>query len=109
MHQNGGVIPGYNYKHYGPEMAAAVRAAEVGVVTGPVRTNAGLHLIRVEERVVTKLEDVRAELVAELSAAEASYMERGALKQRLFREGDVRAPGLIGSRLVDAATGELPR
>ena len=107
VHQNGGLIPGYNYKHYGPEMAAAVRAAEVGALTGPVRTSAGLHLIRVEDRVVTTLDEVRAELVAELTAAEPSYMERGLLKQRLFREGDVRSPGLIGSRLVKGATGEL--
>jgi parvulin-like peptidyl-prolyl isomerase len=106
VHQNGGLIQGYNYKHYGPELAEAVRAAEVGVTSGPIQTQAGLHLVRVEERRVTDLEDVRSGLVAELTAAEASFAERGELKLRLFREGDVRAPGVVGSRLLEASRTE---
>ncbi|MDF1798608.1 MAG: peptidylprolyl isomerase [Planctomycetota bacterium] len=104
VHQNGGVIPGYNYKHYGAEMAAAVRAAEVGALVAPFRSSAGLHLIRVEERTVTKLEDVRESLVTELMASDATYQERGALKLRLFREGNVSAPSVVGSHLLQKAT-----
>lgn len=92
VHQNGGVIPNYNYRHYGAELASAVRAAAVGVVTGPVQTQAGLHIIRVEERTTTLLEDVRATILAELAAAEATYPERANLKMRLFREHPVQLP-----------------
>lgn len=108
VHQNGGVIPGYNYKHYGPEMAAAVRAAEVGALVAPFRSPAGLHIIRVEERSVTSLDEVREVLVAELSAAQPTYQERGDLKLRLFRMGDVSAPSVVGSHLMKKAT-EAPQ
>lgn len=90
VHQNGGVIPNYNYKHYGKELADAVRKAEVGVVSGPTKTQAGVHLFVVEDRTVTTLEEARPEITKALLAAPASYPERAALKQRLLREHPVQ-------------------
>ena len=84
VHQNDGIIPGYNYRRYGPQLADAVRAAEVGVPTGPIQTQPGWHLIVVESRVVTKLEDVREEVAALVAADDARFDERQALEQRLY-------------------------
>ena len=87
--QNGGVIPNYNYKHYGPEFAAAVRAAKVGQLVGPLATQAAVHLLRVESRTVTRFEDVRDALAAEQLVAPVEFPERTALRERLHREHEV--------------------
>lgn len=87
--QNGGLIPGYNYKHYGPEFAAAVRAAKVGELVGPLRSQAAVHLLRVESRVVTTLDEARPELTAKLMVAPVEFPERIALRQRLLSEHQV--------------------
>jgi hypothetical protein len=87
--QNAGVIPGYNFKHYGSDVAKAAHTAPVGEVVGPITATAGLHLLRVESRVVTRFEDVKDVLFAELKANDASYAERAALTGRLFRETEV--------------------
>ncbi len=79
----GGALPGYNYLTYGPEFAAAVRAAEVGVPLGPVETRAGFHVIEVTSRVHTELADVRAALVRALEEEPASSAEVDALAARL--------------------------
>ena len=82
--QNGGIIPNYNYRRYGEPLARAVRAAEVGSVSAPVPTVAGVHLIRVESRTVTSFETVRETLRATLLDEEPSMTERGELRARLF-------------------------
>lgn len=89
VHHNGGLVPDYNYRRYGPELAAAVRAQPVGVPGGPVETQAGLHLFLVESRVVTALQDVRDELVERLRAASAAPGELAALHERLWSETPV--------------------
>ncbi|MEM7308621.1 MAG: peptidylprolyl isomerase [Planctomycetota bacterium] len=83
VHQNQGVIPGYNYERYGPELAEAVRATEPGVVNGPVQTQAGLHLIEVMSRTTRTLDEVREELSAALMDEPASFQERNDLRRRL--------------------------
>jgi len=88
--QNGGFIPGYNYDRYGAGFADAVRAAEVGVVVGPIPSPVGRHLIEVTERVTTRLGQVRDELVAELSAEPPSWLERSELRLRLRAEARVQ-------------------
>jgi len=92
VHQNGGVIPNYNYKHYGNELADAVCAAEVGVISGPAQTQAGVHIFIVEERTTTTLEEARPAIIKALLVADATYPERAALKQRLLREHPVQLP-----------------
>jgi hypothetical protein len=87
--QNGGLIPGYNYKHYGPAFADAVRAADVGELVGPLASQAAVHLLRVESRVVTTLEEARPALTAMLLAAPVEFPERAALRRRLLSEHQV--------------------
>lgn len=89
VNQNGGVIPNYNYKHYGAEFAAAVRAAGEGVLVGPVHTPSTVHLLRVESRTVTRFEDVRDALAAEQLVAPVEFPERTALRERLHSEHEV--------------------
>lgn len=81
--KTGGALPGYNYLTYGEEFAAAVRDAAVGEPVGPVRTQAGYHVIEVTARVHTELEDVREGLRATLAAEPADSREVEALKERL--------------------------
>lgn len=95
---NGGLIPGYNYKHYGPAFADAVRAAEVGALVGPVTSSAAVHLFVVESRVTTALDDVRAELEALLLAEPVEFPERAALRARLFAEHEVVYPDATAPR-----------
>ena len=90
VNQNGGLIPNYDYQHYGPAFAAAVRAAEVGELVGPLQSQAAVHLLRVESRTVTKLEDVRTALEAELLARPVEFVERTALRKRLLDARDVQ-------------------
>lgn len=90
VHQNGGVIPGYNYSRYGEALAAAVRSAEVGVVAGPIETGTGWHLLEVVSRVTTTLGEVSQELTARLLAEPPSWQERNALRRRLREEASVR-------------------
>ena len=52
---------------YVPEFAAAVREAESGVPVGPVETQFGWHVILVSDRLVPAFEEVREQIVAELS------------------------------------------
>ena len=88
--QTGGVIVNYNYLRYGERFAEATRAAEVGVLTGPVATDAGLHLIEVTGRTQTDFQDVRDELVQRVLSAPVSPKERFQLRQSLFQGVEVR-------------------
>ena len=90
VHQNGGRIPGYNYERYGPEMAAAVRAAEVGRTSGPVQTAVGLHVIEVTSRTTHTLDEVRAELEAQLAAEPVTWRERNELRRRLRAAAEIQ-------------------
>ena len=90
VHQNKGFIPGYNYKRYGPELAEAVRSAEVGRIVGPIETQAGLHVIEVTARTTTKLADVGHEIAATLAGEPATWKERNELRFRLRKEATIR-------------------
>ena len=85
----GGVIQGYNYQRFGPELAAAVRAAKVEQLSGPIWSSHGAHLFEVTSRVETKLEDVRAEVERRVREEPASFEELKALEERLFAEAEI--------------------
>ncbi|MEZ5988519.1 MAG: peptidylprolyl isomerase [Planctomycetota bacterium] len=80
-----GVLDGYNYQRYGTPFAEAVRALEVGVVSAPVRTSHGWHLIQVLSRKTTRFADVEAALRRELLTAEPDAYEVRALCADLLR------------------------
>ncbi|MFT4711147.1 MAG: hypothetical protein ACI9D0_002150 [Bacteroidia bacterium] len=84
--QNGGVIPNYNFKHYGELIAAAVHAATVGEIIGPIQAPSATHLLKVESRVITEFATVKDALIAELMAEPPVHVERAALKARLASE-----------------------
>ena len=89
VHQYGGLIPDYNYVHYGELVAEAARTAEIGVPFGPVRSVGGLHVLEVLSRTHTDLEDVREEIVALLVADPASQEEKQALERRLREAAEI--------------------
>ena len=79
-----GFLPGYNYRRYGSSFADAVRGLAVGQISAPVRSDTGLHLIRLVERKVTKFQDVKDTVRKELSARKSSQAERTALRRALL-------------------------
>jgi len=92
VNQNGGLIPAYNYRRYGAPLAEIVRATEVGVASGPAITTSAYHLLKVESRVTTEFEAVRAELMQALMDAVPSWEELSSL------EGEVRASASVRTR-----------
>lgn len=88
--RTGGAIPDYDYLRFGPELAVAVRAAEVGAPTGPVRSGTGLHVIEVTRRTRTAFEEVREEVHRRLVEEDASFAEITALERRLYESADIR-------------------
>lgn len=91
--ERAGRIEGYDYQRYGKEFAQAVRALEVGVLSEPVRTTHGYHIIEVLSRKTTAFEDVEAMLRKKLMAAPASPRETQALRRRLGAEYGVEVRG----------------
>ena len=85
-----GLLDGYNYRRYGPGLASVVRSLAVGVVSDPVKTDMGYHIVQVISRKVTRLEDVVGALRKELRARAASPVEAEVLRKRLFAEHEVR-------------------
>jgi len=84
-----GLVKDYNYQRYGPEFARAVQGLKEGEVAGPVpfRSEGNLiscHVILLEERRVTRLEDVREKVVRSIKQAPVDFYDRLELKERLF-------------------------
>jgi len=84
-----------------PEFAKVVATAPIGVVTGPVKTQFGYHLVLVVSRTVTPLSAVRDQIRAQLEqqrgqAALQSYF------QKLVRSADIEVNPRIGD--LDLAT-----
>lgn len=83
----GGEIPGYNFRQYGTAFADAVRNLEPGQTSEPVHTAQGYHLIQVLEKSVHPLEEVRADIIAQLLTREPNPVEM----QRVLTEIRQRA------------------
>jgi parvulin-like peptidyl-prolyl isomerase len=88
----GGVIEGYNYQHYGVPFADAVRALEVGKVGEPVKSTSGWHLVRVDARNSTRLEDVRQKVVDAVVAEPPTLAELYGLEARLRAKHPITRP-----------------
>lgn len=78
-----GEIEGYNFQHFGPEFADAVRAMQPGEVRGPVRTSHGYHIIKLESAVHTEFEDVEPRLRELLRLEPPSLAEQRLLLERI--------------------------
>jgi parvulin-like peptidyl-prolyl isomerase len=87
-----GRIEGYNYQHFGSELAVAVRALQPGQVSAPVKSLSGWHLIKLDSRVVTKLADVAEQVKAAVLADPPSLAEGYGLRARLLAKYPVERP-----------------
>lgn len=89
---------------YVEEFAAAAQEAEIGEVVGPVQTQFGFHVIRVDDRREISFEDVEDTLRDELvgQQGEAAYQQ---VLQTLFEEADVTVNSRFGT--WDPATGAV--
>ena len=85
-----GLLEAETWRRYGPALIEAVSAAPVGEVRGPILTNTGAHLFRVEDREQVAFEGVRASLREELLAAPATPEETEALLARLRAAAKIR-------------------
>ena len=100
----GGSLGEAPLNRYVPEFAEAAAEAPVGEVVGPVRTDFGYHLIRVDEREEVAFEDVADGIRQELSGAEASAAFEAALLAEVATI-EVAIPSRIG--VWNAETGEV--
>jgi foldase protein PrsA len=64
---NGGLYENVSVSQWVPEFKEAALEQEVGVVGQPVKTDFGYHIIRVEERQVASLEEIKDPLVQQLA------------------------------------------
>lgn len=86
-----GQIEGYNFQHFGPEFADAVRDMHEGEVRGPVRTSHGYHIIALDKVVRTRFEDVEPRLRELLKQEPPSLAERRELLDDLSQRYGIEA------------------
>ncbi|MBC8368823.1 MAG: peptidylprolyl isomerase [Planctomycetes bacterium] len=87
---NQGVLPTYRPGMYGENYTQMVDSLSInGVAESIVKSGAGLHIIRLNSKVITKLEDVRDQLSRELLVAAPTISET---KQAII---DLRAAATI--------------
>jgi len=89
--QKGGVLANYDGRLYGPAFRAAVEALEKpGDVSEVVESGAGFHVIQLVDRTVTRLEEVREQLLREILEAEPTWQEKQAVVQALQGRADLQ-------------------
>lgn len=92
---NGGSLGAAPQGTYVPEFEEAVWSAEEGEVVGPVETQFGFHVIRVEEFSSTTFEDSAEDIRAELAGARAQEELRTLLTEA-FGEAEVEVDSRFG-------------
>jgi peptidyl-prolyl cis-trans isomerase D len=92
-------------------MEAAIAELGIGEISSPVETDAGVHFIRVEERVATDAPDytaLRAELELAIQQSEAEQVLLAtveSLREMVFSAGDLKQPADALGLLVQSASG----
>lgn len=89
---------------YVTEFDEAVWSADLGAVVGPVQTQFGFHIIRVDEFVNRSFEEVREEIETVLRGR-AGQDQLNAYVQALFAEADVEVESRFGR--WDPTTGQV--
>ena len=84
-----GLVEGYNYQRFGGAFADAVRALKPGEVSKPVPFKSGsevvsYHVIKLDKRIVTRLEDVRTRVVQALKEEPPTFFEKLKLRRSLL-------------------------
>jgi len=105
-----GLVEGYNYQRFGAAFADAVRRLKPGQVSEPVPFKAGdqvvsYHIIKLDKRIVTRLEDVRDKVIQALKAEPPTFFEKLRLRQALLH-----SPRVVTRETEKALpAGEKPR
>jgi peptidyl-prolyl cis-trans isomerase C len=100
----GGSLGEAPFSRYVEEFAAAAAEAEIGEVVGPVQTQFGFHIIRVDDRREIAFDEVEDSLRDELVGQQGEAAYQQAL-QTLFEEAEVSVNSRFGT--WDPATGAV--
>jgi len=85
-----GLLPSYRPGLYGPAFTNAVATLEPGSFSDVLKSGAGFHVVLLESRTVTKLEDVRFELTEEVMNAAPTWQEREEVLSSLRAAADIQ-------------------
>ncbi len=104
-----GLVEGYNYQRFGGAFADAVRKLKPGQVSEPVPFKSGseivsYHIIKLDRRVVTRLEDVREKVIQALKKEPPTFFEKLKLRQALLHSPLVVTRNTLAAR--EKGTGE---
>ena len=92
---------------YVPEFAAGAAGAEIGVVTAPVRSQFGYHLILVTERTDPVFEEIAPDIREQLEAQQASTVYNDWVLE-VLNEATVEVDARYGSWTTDPSPQVLP-
>ena len=85
-----GLLPSYRPGLYGPAFTNAVASLQPGEYSEVIESGAGFHVVMLESRVVTKLDDVRATLTEEVMSATPTWQEREEVLSALRTKADIQ-------------------
>ena len=88
--RNDGMLPAYRPGLYGQEFTKAVLSLEPGNFSSVVESGAGYHIVYLESRQTTLMEDVRPSLVESVMNADPTWQEREELLAGLRQAADVQ-------------------
>lgn len=100
----GGSLGEAPFSNYVPEFAEAAEQAEVGEIVGPVESQFGFHVIRVDERREVEFEDVQDDLRNELQNQQGETQFQNELRA-LFTETEIDVNSRFG--MWDPETGTV--
>lgn len=93
--QQGGSLGVVDLNQLVEPFAEAVRGAEIGEIVGPVETQFGFHVIRVDDRPEVTFEEAAPEIRAQLEASQQQQVT-GELLQEIVGEADVTIDSRFG-------------
>jgi len=85
-----GLLPSYRPGLYGPAFTNAVASLKPGEFSEVIESGAGFHVVMLESREVTKLENVRAALIEEVMNAMPTWQEREEVLSSLRAKADIQ-------------------
>ena len=88
--ETGGLIAHYGGRIYGDVFGATVKNLQPGDLSNVIETGAGFHIVMVDSRVRTQLEDVKALLVKQILAAPPSMHEKSSYLQALQSKAKIQ-------------------
>lgn len=96
----GGKLGYFTPEQFVPEFVAGANELEIGEISDPVETEFGFHVIWVTDRRAIDLEDVRGEIVAQISGVDEEAAWQNWVKQA-YRDADVEVNPRYGEFNLD--------